>query len=149
MARRDLLASVALVLLAIGYGALTAALPERTMPNTPGPSFFPWLVTGSLVTLSLSMLVRSVVRLRSEPPSPQRARPSVRAAGMLAWFTLYLIVLPNVGFIIASVPFFAGLMFLYGARSWYLIVGVSLAVPSAIYVLFRHAFLILLPDGPW
>ena len=65
----------------------------------------------------------------------------------LAWFAIYLAVLPTIGFLLATIPFFAGLMVLYGgARAIWLAVA-SVAVPVFLYFAFRDGFQILLPRG--
>ena len=65
------------------------------------------------------------------------------------WFALYLVALPTAGFIAASIVFFAGLMVLYGARNPVVVVAASIAIPLALYLLFRHVFTIILPTGIW
>ncbi len=40
MALRNIVAAVALLALGIVYGYLAMRLPERDLPNIPGPSFF-------------------------------------------------------------------------------------------------------------
>ena len=55
MAGRNLLAGCGLLAFSLAYGVLTTGLPDRTLPNTPGPAFFPWFITGSLVILSAAL----------------------------------------------------------------------------------------------
>ena len=147
-ARRELIAAVALIALGIGYGWLTAGLPERVMPNTPGPRFFPWIVTISLLALAVTLLVRALRR----PSSQTEEEPGIvsgrgRGAAALGAFVVYTLALPAVGFLAATVPFFAVLMALFGERRWWLLGICALVVPILVFVLFRHGFQIILPTG--
>ena len=47
--------------IAVGYGYQTALLPARTLPNTPDPSFFPWINTILLGVLSFALLIQAVL----------------------------------------------------------------------------------------
>ena len=61
MRRRNIIAAAVLIALSIGYGILTAHLPERSLPHTPGPPFFPWIATAVLLALSLCLLAGGMV----------------------------------------------------------------------------------------
>ena len=148
MARRNIIAALVLIAVGAWYAFLTAGLPERTLPNTPGPSFFPGLIAGALLVLSACLLGQGMVMRRAGAAG--RAgdrRPSVYRAGALVWFAAYLAALPHLGFVVASVPFFAGLMLLYGGRGLAWLAGGSIGVPVVLFYLFREAFQILLPQG--
>lgn len=149
MGRRNIIAAIVLLGIGIWYGVLTAALPERTLPNTPGPSFFPWLITGFLMLLSAALLVQGIGRLKTEETTPPSATGSRRRVFALLWFAAYLAALPSAGFWPASIPFFAGLMVLYGARSRLVVVAVAVVVPLLLFFLFRYGFQIFLPRGVW
>jgi len=141
--------AAALVLIALGavYGYLTAGLPKRSLPDTPDPSFFPWIITACLLILSLALLVQGMKANRG-------ARPDVDTAGglraptvFLTLFVAYVAALPFTGFVIASVPFFAALMWLYGERRRGWIVAVSVMLPVILVLVFRNALHIPLPTG--
>jgi putative tricarboxylic transport membrane protein len=146
MARRNVIAACVLLTITLLYGVLTAGLPARSLPNTPGPAFFPWLITAALATLSTALLVRGLRGSRE----PGRSVPSpVTPRGWLALaaFLIYVALLPVLGFLIASVPFFAALMFLYGEHRRLHIALTAMLVPTLVFVVFRYAFQMLLPPG--
>ena len=148
MALREIVS--ALVLLAISgfYIWATFHIPDRTIPNTPGPSFFPFVIAGIVACLSSALLTRGILRLRGGS-GVRIERGNIRSAiATLALFAVFLTVLPHTGFVIAGVGFFAGSMFLYGARSLVRIVLWSLAVPVVLFLVFTRIFHILLPSGP-
>lgn len=151
-ARRELIAAVVLIALGIGYGWLTAGLPERAMPNTPGPRFFPWIVTVSLLALAVTLLVRALRRSSSQTEGEPgivsgRGHGRGRGAVALGAFVVYTLALPAAGFLAATIPFFAVLMALFGERRWWLLGIGAVAVPVLVFVLFRHGFQIILPAG--
>ena len=44
MGHRNLAAGFVLLTAGIGFALATGQLPDRTLPDTPGPAFFPWLI---------------------------------------------------------------------------------------------------------
>ena len=138
----------ALVFLGFGavYGYLTTQLIERTLSNTPGPSFFPWLLTAALILLSLALLVQGY--LGPGPAAREEKETSLKApASGLLLFAVYLIALPFIGFLLASVPFFAGMMAASGARSKTVIAAAAIAIPLFLFFLFQYGFQIPMPQG--
>jgi hypothetical protein len=149
MARRNIAAGVALAGFACWYAYLTGNLPDRdVMPNTPGPAFFPTLIATLILVLATAMAVVGFRQLRSEAAGG--AEPFVQREGAYAIiaFLIYLVALTHAGFIIASIPFFAVLMYLYGGRNLAVLALVSVVVPVVLYVVFRHGFHVVLPRGP-
>jgi len=152
MRSRDIVTGAAFLALGLAMAWFTAALPVRSLPNTPGPEFFPWVVTVAIVALALMMLARAVVRDAgagdiSGVAAEGRERSPLAAAGVLACFIVYLWLLARLGFVVATVPFFAFLMMLYGERRP-AVVALGAAIATAVlYVVFRHLFQIILPQG--
>jgi len=149
MARRNILAGALLLALGLGYAILTAGLPDRSLPDTPGPAFLPWLITAGWLVLSTALLVRGLIDARGESTHGSGYRVPARGWAALAGFVAYLVLLPMLGFVASSVAFFAGLMWLYGERNRILIVVTAILVPVALFYLFTAGFQILLPRGPW
>jgi putative tricarboxylic transport membrane protein len=167
MAQRNLIAGCVLLTCSLAYGFLTIQLPDRGLPNTPGPAFFPWLITGLLTILSAALLVQGlrghtglltilsaallVQGLRGQVRSAQAVPSLVTPRGWLALgvFVVYLFLLPMLGFVTASIPFFAVLTLLYGQQNRVLVVLTAVAVPVLLFVVFRYGFQMLLPRGVW
>ncbi len=144
MRNRNVVAALALIALGVIYGYLTAGLPKRSLPDTPGPSFFPWIITASLLVLSAALLVQGLHGPRRIPDTAGGLRPPTV---FLTLFLVYVAALPFTGFVIASVPFFAALMWLYGERRRGRIGVVSIALPVILVLVFRHGLQIPLPTG--
>ena len=150
MAQKNIAAAMGLLAFTAWYAALTAGLPERAiMPNTPGPSFFPWLITAALSALSIALLVQGITRLKGSNGASAEPFDFKTPVLALASFAIYLAALPYLGFVPASVLFFAALMWLYGARNPFLIAAGAIAGPIILFVLFRYGFNIILPRGLW
>ncbi|MEE9275437.1 MAG: tripartite tricarboxylate transporter TctB family protein [bacterium] len=141
-----------LVFLAIGlvYGYLTTGLPERTLPNTPGPSFLPWIITVCFLLLGGILLAQG---LRTAPEGGDEEPPAGpdgggrRARIGLLLIAGYLVALPYLGFLLATPLVFGGLMHTAGERRLLTIAAFSIAVPVLLYLLFQVLFQILLPTA--
>ena len=147
MGRRNVIAALVALALGAGYAVLTTGLPVRTIPNTPGPSFFPWMVTGSLLALAFGLMVQGVRQWPDGTAPAAPPREAGRRAAGLVWFAIYLATLPSLGFLLATIPFFAGLMVLYGGARNVQIAVASIAMPVFLFYVFRDVFQILLPRG--
>ena len=146
MRRRNIIAGSFLIAMAVGYGVLASQLPARTLPNTPDPSFFPWINTVILLVLSAALLGQGLLTPADdgEPAPPARFADG---AWLIATLIAYLVVLPGLGFLVASVPFFGALMVLFGERRPLWLVAGGVAVPLLLFVLFRYGLRIFLPLG--
>lgn len=148
MASRDIIAAIGLLIFSGLYAWATFYIPDRTIPHTPGPSFFPFVIITIVAALSAALLAKGIMGVRSgdSPDSKQSFAPLPGLT--LGAFVIYLAILPWAGFLIAGVVFFAVLMLLYGSRAPVKIILWSLALPTALYAIFTEVFQILLPTGP-
>jgi putative tricarboxylic transport membrane protein len=147
MAWRNIVAGSGMLAFSAWYAWLAIGLPERSLPNTPGPSFFPLVVISLVAVLSAALVIKGAVALRGDRHRPRRRAEPHLPALTIAVFFVYLAALPFAGFIVASIPFFAALMFLYGSRKPPLICVASTAIPLALFLIFRYGFQIVLPYG--
>jgi len=147
MRLKNIVAALVLIALGAGYGYLTAGLPTRSLPNAPDPSFFPWVITGCLLLLSAILLVQGLTAPRRARDDAVPALPLRAPIVFLVVFAAYVSLLSFAGFLVASVPFFAVLMVLYGERRWIAIGAASLLVPVIMALLFRHVLQVPLPAG--
>ena len=147
--RRNIAGAVVLLPLCVGYILLALDLPDRPMIGAPGPAFFPLTIGACLLALSLILLVQGIAALRAGDGGEARGgwTPSRRAFAVLGCFAVYLLLLPVAGFLLSSVPFFAALMLLYGARRATVVALGALAAPAILFVLFRYGFQIVPPRG--
>jgi hypothetical protein len=147
MRLKNIVTALVLIVLGTGYGILTAGLPRRSLPNAPDPSFFPWVITGCLLLLSVILLVQGLTAPRNVRDDAVLAPPLRAPTVFLVVFGIYVALLSSAGFMAASVPFFAVLMVLYGERRWIAIGAASLVVPVILVLLFRYVLQVPLPEG--
>ena len=148
MVRRNVLAGVVLLAIGLGYGVLTADLPDRTLPGTPGPAFLPWLITAGWLALSTALLVRGLLGGGKKSDVIEYHIPTQSWLALVG-FAAYLLLLPTLGFIVASILFFAGLTWLYGERNKLFIALTAIIIPIVLFYLFAAGFQVLLPRGLW
>ena len=147
MRKRNTVSAIFLLALTIGYGLMTANLPTRAIEESTQPSFFPWVVTVCLSILSVLLLMQGLLPVAStQTPPPLNVKRWKIFSGLIA-VGIYLMTLPQLGFIIANILLFAVLMLLYGERRPVPLLSGSILVPIAIFLIFRDLFQIRLPSG--
>lgn len=148
MKQRNLIAALVLLALSGGYAYMTANLPARGIENMTEPSFFPWIVTAMLLTLTSILLVQSLLPGQAAAVTwSLSAAARSKVARALGLFAVYVAVLPPLGFLLASIPFFGGMMAVYGERRPLWLVLGSIGVAVGLFYLFRLVFNIYLPAG--
>lgn len=143
--RSDVIAAGLLFALSAAVFVVSADFPSGR-GGDPGAAFFPRLITGTIAVLALVLLVKHVTadERRTHEIDPTVVRRLVVVA---AFPTLYIFVMPIVGFPLTTVVFLAGLMWYSGARSALIVVGSSVGVMLALYYLFGVLFQVPLPEG--
>lgn len=147
MRSRNIIAALVLLALAAGYGVLTSQLPTRSLPDTPGPPFFPWINTVVLLALSAGLLIQGLVGIGGNAVAEGPGTGRGRAVWALGAFIVYLAILPGLGFVVATVPFFGALMALFGERRPLRLALGAVGTTVALYLVFRHGFGVFLPAG--
>lgn len=147
MWRRNVIAALVLMCVAAGYGYLSAQLPDRTLPNTPDPAFFPWINTVALFALAVILLFQGLADKRAAIEATPWGARQIAALLTLASFVLYLLALPTVGFLLATAPFVAALMLLFGERRPTWLAAGSVGISVFLFVIFSQLFNVFLPRG--
>ena len=146
MKRKNIIAALVLIIISVWYGYLTTNLPVRTLPNTPNPAFFPWINTANMVVLSVSLLIQGL--FFTEQGDQKIDKSATRLIFIyLTLFVIYLVILPKLGFVVASIPFFAAMMVLFNERRPIVVVISSVAVSVLLFCIFRYGFGVFLPLG--
>ena len=149
MGHRNLAAGIVLLAAGIGYGFATGQLPDRTLPDTPGPAFFPWMIAFGLIGLSAALIVQGLIAIRQRGEEISGYRLPGRGWLALGGFAAYLLLLPHAGFVLASVPFCGALVVLYGERRAIVALAAAVLIPLLLYIVFSTGFQVLLPRGVW
>ena len=142
--------AVSLALLPFAYG-----LPK--LPIVPiGPGFYPTLVL-VFMAATCGMLVLQDVLAQRRASSEQVEATDERAYGLvIAAFAVvgaYIILLPEIGFRLATVLFVAAFQLVLErprtAWQWLTIVIIAVATSAVTYLVFDQYLSVLLPRGRW
>lgn len=147
MGRKNIIAGVILMIITLGYGYMTSQLPHRNIAGAPGISFFPWIITIGVFTLSLAMTIQGWMSIRQGETNVPWQAPAPRVIAMLVLYVVFITSLQYLGFLIASIPVFMILMALYGGRHKLMLILAGPIIPIAIFLLFKKVFLIPLPKA--
>lgn len=156
MGLRNIVGGVVILGFTLYYGGLATLLPKRTTTDAPGPHFFPYLITVSIIFLTAMLLLQGVrglkdsgglTDLRPEKPSANENFSITRAAAGLLLTGLYFFSLPMFGFFWSTPVFFAALMWVTGERRPLILLGLAIFVPLFLFFLFRDLFQLPLPRG--
>jgi putative tricarboxylic transport membrane protein len=134
-----------LILLALAAYVVVTANNFPLETRTLGPDFFPKLVAGCLAAFAIGILVMSFLRRK---PEEAPTRPSRSLLISMVIMGLYIILLPYLGFLVATPAFLlaAGLLMAEEARAWWKKLCVSSIVTTgALYYLFGTLLNVPLP----
>lgn len=143
--RSDVIAAGLLIALSAAVFVVSADFPGGR-GGDPGAAFFPRLIAGTIAVLAFGLLVKDVTT--SERDAHEIDLAIVRRLAVVTAFpTLYIFVMPLVGFPLTTIAFLAGLMWYSGARSVPIVLGSSIGVMLVLYYLFGVLFQVPLPEG--
>jgi len=145
--------------LSIGMLVLTRGLPQSTFVPI-GPDFYPRIVLTIMAVLSVLLIaidLRQQSAKDTEAPDAAASVPEKRNYRLVgvtyAVFTGYVILLPLVGYRVATFIFVAALQAVFdpprGARGWVLLMVSGLATSLVTYIVFNDYLSVLLPRGHW
>ena len=123
-----------------------------TSEGDPGPRAFPqWLglalVIGGILELVRQQLPQTIPQEQTEDEKPHALR-RLNALVVLVGVTLYILILPWIGFSIATLILVTSLLRFLGSR-WWLSSTVALCLLVLIQLLFGYAFNVPLPPNHW
>lgn len=108
--------------------------------------FFLRVLTGALIGLSIALFFKGLLSPRGQTePIPPAAGGS--AVVTLSLFVAYMIALPWLGFLVAGIPFFVGLMWIGGERRLPWLMAAGAGIPVILFAIFRYLFRITLPPA--
>jgi len=114
-----------------------------------GPAVVPWLVAAVLFVCA-GLLLRTALMGRSAVvEEPLQATQFRRIAIMVAATAAYAAVLEKVGFMPATIVYLAVFTAVLGLRDWRMLIGYSVLLPAAFYLLFAVVLKVPLPPAQW
>lgn len=109
------------------------------------PNFFPQILLSIWAVICVVLIVRSLLIAKTEQPAPLWGR-------LITAFILtgvYILLVGQIGFLLASIPFAGAFMLLFGYRRPVVFTVVTLIFPVAIWWIFTDLLKIYLPISPW
>jgi putative tricarboxylic transport membrane protein len=164
-ATRSRLEGLAIVLVALGYLWEAHNVPDLYhVPGVPGPTTFPYIlgVVFALTGLWLLLSPADLLARRRQPEGQASAAAAPpRAAGSVwlwvarnwhfyaMWVAIlaYLLVMPSLGFPVATFGLLVAFVFLLGERRWWIVLGLALVATTLIYLGFARGLNVRLPLG--
>ena len=131
------------------------------IPSNPlvpiGPAFYPRFLFLLILALSLVLVVRDLI---SRPRSEGKERSSLKTwlksyqATLISFlvFTLYVLLLPKLGYLLSTFLFVSALHWLLGMPRWRRLAGslvLGIATSLITYLIFESYLRVFLPIGTW
>lgn len=157
---RDGIAGLVCLALAIGLWLLSRGLPTSSLVPI-GPEFYPRIILAVTAVISLALIAMDIFvsapAARRGVAKPAQEPGSKKNYGLVATtfvvFSIYISLLPYLGFRLATLIFVAILQWLLEAPAdradWIRLGVVSIATTATAYIVFEHYLSVLLPRGLW
>jgi drug/metabolite transporter (DMT)-like permease len=135
-------------------GSLLLLWASRDIPQPAlvpiGPAFYPRIVLAVTAAFSAAVLVTDLWRRRAAPPAASPVRYRLVLLTFIV-FTLYVFVLPLLGYRLSTLLFVATLQATLDpprrGRDWLLVGVVAVVSTLATYLVFERYLNVLLPRG--
>jgi len=146
-----------LILLAISLVLLVQSFQLPSLPIVPiGPGFYPAIVLSFMAAASALLVLQDLVKRRAPAAAGASDTPRRNYRLVVIAFAIvggYVVLLPLLGFRVATVLFVAALQAGLGrphtARQWIVLGVIALGTAAVSYVVFERYLLVLLPRGAW
>ncbi len=113
-----------------------------------GPEVFPYFLSICLTFLSIAMIYQGIRRERGAILSFSFKEKSAEQMLLLIILVCsFAYFIEDIGFILGGLGFMALAQLIMGAKKWWFIIALSLAVVGIIYVLFVILLRVPLPEG--
>jgi hypothetical protein len=150
---RTRIEGLALLLFSAGYLWEGHNVPDLyKLPGVPGPTVFP-LLLGTVFALCGVWLMAIPAKPEVEPEAAPQGGLWRRLAAhwhtgvMWGAILLYLLVMPELGFPLATVLLLTAFFMLLGETRWYVVLGLAVGVTLVIHVGFALGLNVRLPLG--
>lgn len=118
---------------------------EEGVVNT---RFLPYLVTILIFVCGIADLIQTLRERKEEEEKHYfDKKGTLRVLIAVAALIIWLLVMPKIGFVIATALLSAGIMILAGNRNVIQILALSLILTLSVYVLFKLVLNLRLPQG--
>lgn len=146
-----------LILLAVSLFLLVKSFQLPSLPIVPvGPGFYPAIVLSLMAAASALLVLQDLLKRRPAGAGDTGEAPRRNYRLVVIAFAIvgaYVVLLPVVGFRVATVLFVGALQAALGrpqtARQWGVLAAIALGTAMVSYFVFERYLLVLLPRGAW
>ena len=139
------------------YWARQLPYPKFAQVSNMGPGDFPTIIAVMLAIFAVWQFVdtfrQPVEKTEADSDdedeilkNPRAARDIITGFGL---FTVMIVILPFIGFELATSLFVCIFLLLIGRYRLYLAVPVAILIPSLLWFIFAYLLTVPLPKGPW
>jgi hypothetical protein len=151
--RKDLFASIGLLVLAAAYYLYATTIPQSTLdePGVPGPSSLPTVLAAFLALIAITLGARALAaepaRSRPKDEDKEDEAPWPRALGVLVIGALYIPVADLIGYWGALLLLIGGLSVYEGMKPSWRTAAVALGGATFFWLLFVVILGVRQPQG--
>ena len=146
-----------LILLAISLFLLVKSFQLPSLPIVPvGPGFYPAIVLSFMAAASALLVLQDLMNRRPTAAAGEGDAPPRNYRLVVIAFAIvgaYVVLLPLVGFRVATVLFVGALQAALDrprtVRQWVVLAAIALGTAVVSYFVFERYLLVLLPRGAW
>jgi len=148
----SLLSGILSLLIGLIYTVFALLLPDASIGRAAEPKFFPLALGIIMLLLSVALLYEELKKKKEETKvkSVFTLDSNLKKIGLTCLFSiLYAILFDKLGYVISTVLFLEGELFLFnGFRKWKINTIVALVFSLFIYILFSKLLGVYLPMTP-
>lgn len=146
MKKGNIISSFVFMLLGIFVIVQSNNFPNAGGNQVTGPDFFPKVLSGILIFLSILLFI-STVLYKENKDVGLLEKSAIKAYITMAALVVYLVFINIVGFAIATPVFLFGLIRYYGMENYKKIALSSVLATAIIYGVFKMLLAVPLPAG--
>ncbi|MBN2656092.1 MAG: tripartite tricarboxylate transporter TctB family protein [Spirochaetales bacterium] len=148
----SILSGILALLIGLIYTAMTFLLPDAPIGRPMEPKIFPMTLGFLMIILSSVMLFQEMRKTKKDerPAGTFTIDTNLKNIGLTCLFSiLYAILFDKLGYVISTLLFLEGELFLFnGAGKWKINTVVSVVFSLIIYILFSKLLGVYLPMTP-
>jgi putative tricarboxylic transport membrane protein len=150
----DLLTGIAMLALSGAIFYVTRDYPHGTIAQGMGPAFVPDLLAWCLAALSVLLILKTLIFGKDESealqpkPLAERLKDMRKPAAICLLLFVYIVLLENVGYVIATALFLLAILKLFRA-SWPMTLAIGLGLTALVFLVFGVGLHVPLPTAPF
>lgn len=134
-----------LLIAAAALFATTFGTEYRLLGAVQSPVYFPRIILGIMMTLTVIVIVQDAIAKREIEPVDKWTALVVFVIAAL----IFSNAITRIGFMLSAVPFSVIALWIFGLRNPLAIAAYAVLVPGALVLLFNHILKLPLPTSPF